>query len=184
MTEYEKMNSGITFNAGDPILIKKRVKAHKLCAEYNLLSSGRGKQQKSILSQLLPNIHSSCYIEPRFCCDYGGNIDFGHDVYLNFNCTILDCAKVSLGDRVKLGPNVQLYTVNHPLDAQERALGLQVAKPIIIAEDVWIGGGVIILPGVSIGARTVIAAGSVVTKDIPADVIAMGSPCRVKRSLI
>ncbi len=184
MSEYEKMCAGESFDAGDPILIKKRVKAHKLCAEYNLLSSGRGKQQKSILSQLLPNLNSSCYIEPRFCCDYGDNINFGNEVYLNFNCTILDCAEVSLGDRVKLGPNVQLYTVNHPLDAKQRASGMQVAKAITIAEDVWIGGGVIVLPGVSIGARSVIGAGSVVTKDVPADVVAMGSPCRVERSLI
>lgn len=124
------------------------------------------------------------WIEPPFHCDYGSNIILGDKVYFNFNCVILDCAAVTIGSNVCFGPAVQIYTATHPLNAIERRAGLEFAKSIEIADDVWIGGGAIICPGVRIGARSVIGAGSVVTRDVPADVIAAGNPCRALRTLM
>ncbi len=122
-------------------------------------------------------------IEPPFFCDYGTNITLGKKVFMNFNCVVLDVAPVQIGDFVLLGPAVQIYTATHPLQAAQRRLGLESGKKIIIGPDVWIGGGAIICPGVSIGARSVIGAGSVITKDIPEDVFAAGNPCQVRRPL-
>jgi maltose O-acetyltransferase len=123
------------------------------------------------------------WIEPPFYCDYGSNITLGDKVYFNFNCIILDIAPVVIGSGVMFGPAVQIYTATHPLNAAERNSGLEFGLPISIGDDVWVGGGAIICPGVKIGARSVIGAGSVVTKDIPEDVLAVGNPCRVIRAI-
>ena len=123
------------------------------------------------------------YIEPPFYCDYGSNIFLGNKVYMNFNCVILDCNIVRIGDGTMLGPAVQIYAATHPLDAAQRAAGPELAYPVTIGRDVWIGGGAIIGPGVTIGDNTTIGAGSVVVKDIPANVFAAGNPCKAIRQL-
>jgi maltose O-acetyltransferase len=134
-----------------------------------------------ILKKLIPFSGTGLWIQPPFYCDYGTNIKVGDKVFFNFNCVVLDVAQVTVGSRTLFGPNVQIYTATHPLDHAERATGLEYAKPITIGSDVWVGGNVVICPGVNIGDRSVIGAGSVVTNDIPADVIAAGNPCRVIR---
>lgn len=129
-------------------------------------------------------IGENVWIEPPFFCDYGQNIRVGANVFFNFNCVVLDVAPVEIGDNVLFGPNVQIYTATHPIDAATRRSGLEFGKPIRIGSDVWVGGSAIFNPGVTVGSRTVIGAGSVVTRDLPDDVFAAGNPCRVIRSLV
>ena len=134
-----------------------------------------------LINLLIPNQGKSCFVHAPFYCDYGTNIHLGKRVFFNFNCTVLDVTPVTIGDRTMIGPNVQLYTATHPLEAEPRASGTEFGKPITLGEDVWIGGNVTICPGITIGDRSVIGAGSVVTKDIPNDVFAAGNPCKVIR---
>ncbi|RYZ22021.1 MAG: sugar O-acetyltransferase, partial [Chitinophagaceae bacterium] len=136
-----------------------------------------------VLHELLPHAPLDLQIQAPFYCDYGTNISIGENVFFNFNCVVLDVAPVRIGNRTLIGPAVQIYTATHPMDAATRALGLEAGAPVTIGDDVWIGGGAIILPGVTIGDRSVIGAGSVVTKDVPPDVFAAGNPCRVVRAL-
>lgn len=128
-------------------------------------------------------VKGSFFIEPPFRCDYGYNIDVGENFYANYNCTILDCAQVLIGDNVLFGPNVSLFTAGHPIHLETRHEGLEFALPIVIGNDVWIGGGTIVNPGVTIGHNVVIGSGSVVTKHIPSDSIAVGNPCKVMRKI-
>ncbi|MEM9479845.1 MAG: sugar O-acetyltransferase [Verrucomicrobiota bacterium] len=181
-TEKEKMLAGELYDAQDPTLVKDRARCHALCATYSRTSDLQATDRKVLLRELLGR-ESDVYIQPPFFCDYGTNIHLGEKVYFNFNCVVLDVAKVTIGDRSLFGPAVQIYTASHPLNAKERASGLELAEPITIGADVWVGGGAIICPGVTIGDRTVIGAGSVVTRDIPADVIAAGNPARVLREV-
>jgi maltose O-acetyltransferase len=132
---------------------------------------------------LFPDSGKDLWLQPPFYCDYGYNIKLGDQVFFNFSCVLLDVAPIKIGDRTKIGPNVQIYTATHPINYKERASGLEYGKAISIGEDVWLGGSVVICPGVSIGERTIIGAGSVVTKDIPSDVFAAGNPCKVIRVL-
>jgi maltose O-acetyltransferase len=141
------------------------------------------EERSRILAELFGR-ETDATIQPPFYCDYGTNITLGKKVFFNFNCVVLDVAPVRISDYVLFGPSVQVYTATHPLSASERRMGLESGKPIVIGSDVWVGGGGILCPGVSIGARSIIGAGSVVTQDIPADVLAVGNPCRVLRSLI
>lgn len=141
------------------------------------------KERNEIISKLFSSVGKNCWIESPFICDYGYNIVVGDNFYANTNCTILDCAKVTIGDDVLIGPNVSFYTPNHAVDADERKAGYEISLPINIGNKVWIGGSVAILPGVSIGDNSIIGAGSVVTKDIPANVIAVGVPCKVIRQI-
>jgi maltose O-acetyltransferase len=182
-TEKEKMLAGELYNALDPQLLAERLRTQLLFQQLNATPANDVAERDRLLRTLLPHVGKELGLNSPFYCDYGTNITVGDQVFLNFNCTILDVAAVTIGSRTLLGPGVQIYTATHPLDYQERASGLESAKPIIIGEDVWIGGGVIICPGVTIGARAVIGAGSVVTKDIPADTLAVGNPCRVIRVL-
>jgi maltose O-acetyltransferase len=181
-TEKEKMLAGELYNAQDPQLLAERQRAQQLFQELNATPADQPARAR-LLRELLPHAGTELGLTSPFYCDYGTNITLGDQVYFNFNCTILDVAAVSIGSRTLFGPGVQVYTATHPLDYQERATGLEYAKPISIGEDVWVGGGAIICPGVSIGDRAVIGAGSVVTKDIPADTLAAGNPCRVIRVL-
>ena len=139
--------------------------------------------RRAILQQLLPEAAADLWLQPPFYCDYGYNLYIGERVFFNFNCVVLDVAPVHIGSRTMFGPNVQIYTATHPLDHAERSSGLEYARPINIGEDVWVGGSAVICPGVTIGDRAVIGAGSVVTKDIPADVFAAGNPCKVIRQI-
>lgn len=182
-TEKEKMLAGGLYDPRDPQLLGERRRARLLTKAFNDTSDDQGIERKKLLSELFGAMGKGTFIEPPFHCDYGGNIALGERVFFNFNCVILDVAQVTIGNHVMFGPGVQVYTATHPLDAEERRGGLESAKPIIIGDDVWIGGGAILCPGVTVGARTVIGAGSVVTKDIPADVFAAGNPCRVIRRL-
>jgi len=178
-SEKEKMLSGELYNPLDEELSQERIRARLLIAELNLSREDKPEERKKILSQLLPNFGKDLWLQPPFYCDYGTNIHGGDKVFFNFNCVILDVCEVYIGSRSLFGPNVQIYAASHPLIAKERAGGLENGMPVFIGDDVWVGGNVTICPGVKIGARAVIGAGSVVTKDIPEDAIAAGNPCRV-----
>ena len=183
-TELEKMLLGELYDPNDPALVLARRQVRNAIADFNRTRSEETEKRQSMLAQLLHSVGTNVYIEPPFFCDYGFNIQMGDNVYLNFNCVILDPARVTIGDNVMIAPNVQIYTATHPINHQERNAGLELAKEITVGSDVWIGGGSILCPGVTVGARSVIGAGSVVTRDIPADVVAVGNPCRVLRSIV
>jgi len=174
---------GELYNPTDPDLVLARQQARNAIAAFNHTRAEDTETRQIILTQLLGTVGTNAYIEPPFFCDYGSNIRLGDNVFINFNCVILDPARVTIGDNVMFAPNVQLYTATHPIDHRERNAGLELAKEIEVGSDVWIGGGSILCPGVTVGARSVIGAGSVVTRDIPADVVAVGNPCRVLRSI-
>jgi maltose O-acetyltransferase len=182
-TEKEKMLAGELYNALDKELSEDRLRTRLLIKDLNDTSENESELRGAILKQLLPNAGQGLWLQPPFYCDYGYNIRTGENVFFNFNCVVLDVTYVTIGARTLFGPNVQIYTANHPVDYRERASGLEFAKPIVIGEDVWVGGSAVICPGVTIGDRTVIGAGSVVTRDIPSDVFAAGNPCKVIRSL-
>jgi maltose O-acetyltransferase len=177
------MLSGELYNASDPVLASERRRARNLLKELNDSWDDQQDRRAEILRQLFCAVGSNLWIEPPFYCDYGSNIFLGDNVYFNFNCVILDPARVEIGNNVLVGPNVQIYTATHPLDPAQRRQLLEYAREIRIGSDVWIGGGAILCPGVSIGARSVIGAGSVVTKDVPEGVLAAGNPCRVIREV-
>ena len=183
-TEKQKMLAGELYDASDPQLSAKRSGARMLCKKYNDSSEEQSLLRKEILRELIGGYGKGLMIEPPFFCDYGSNISVGEKVYFNFNCVILDVNKVTIGSNVLFGPNVQIYTATHPMDFKTRAKWLELGKPITIGSDVWVGGGVVICPGVTIGDRSVIGAGSIVTRDIPSDSFAAGNPCKVIKSLI
>jgi maltose O-acetyltransferase len=182
-TEREKMLSGALYDASDPELVLARRRARDLLRTLNASRDEEIEERRRILRELLGAVGPGVYIEPPFWCDYGRNIALGDRVYFNFNCTILDPAPVTIGSDVFFGPNVQVYTATHPMDHLERKSGRELARPIVVESDVWIGGAAILCPGVRIGARSVIGAGSVVTRGVPPDVFAAGNPCRVIRGL-
>ena len=176
------MLSGNYYNAGDEELVRERNYARNLTFEFNHTRPNEKEKRQQILKQLL-NSKGWFHIEAPFNCDYGYNIEIGENFYANFGCIILDVNKVKIGNNVLLAPNVQIYTAAHPIDPTERLTGKEYAKPIVIGNNVWVGGGTIICPGVKIGDNVTIGAGSVVTKDIPDNVIAVGNPCRVIKSI-
>ena len=182
-TEWEKLQSGEIYNDFDQDLFNRRVEAKKLFRAYNRLADEEVESRNDIMKQLFKSVGSNVWIEPDFRCEFGKNISIGNDVYINFGCVILDCGPVTIGNQVLIGPNVGIYNANHALDAQERMDGALIPGKISIGNRVWIGGGTIILPGVTIGDDTVIGAGSIVTHDIPSGVVAVGNPCRVLRKL-
>lgn len=182
-TEKDKMLSGELYTPSDVELINERTRTRLLLQELNDCKEDNYDERINLLKKLFPNAGDNLSLQTPFYCDYGTNLYIGNDVFLNFNCIILDVMKVQIGDRTKIGPNVQIYTATHPIDYQERASGVEFAKPISIGNDVWLGGSVVICPGVSIGDRSVIGAGSVVTKNIPSDVIAVGNPCRIIKKI-
>jgi len=182
-TEKEKMLAGELYDPLDQQLSEERLRARLLIKALNDTREDQVEERTRILRDLIPNAGSGLWLQPPFYCDYGTNIKLGEKVFFNFNCVVLDVTEVSIGSRTLFGPNVQIYTATHPMDHAQRASGLEYAKPIVIGADVWIGGSVVICPGTTIGDRSVIGAGSVVTKDIPADVFAAGNPCRVIRTL-
>jgi maltose O-acetyltransferase len=182
-TEKEKMLAGELYLSTDPELFAERARARKLLRAYNQSTEDELKLRGPLLSQLLGKVGTGVWIEPPFHCDYGSHIQLGDRVFMNFQCLILDCNPVTVGDGVSLGPGVHIYAATHPLDADERAKGPELARPVTIGAKVWIGGGSIICPGVTIGEGSTIGAGSVVVRDIPPYVFAAGNPCRVIRSL-
>lgn len=182
-TEKQKMLSGELYDPLDKQLSEERLQARLLIKELNDSSEDQVEKREQILKALLPNAGEDTCLQPPFYCDYGNNIVLGDKVFFNFNCVVLDVMKVEIGSRTLIGPNVQIYTATHPLNYRERAAGVEFAKPVTIGKDVWIGGSAVICPGVRIGDRTVIGAGSVVTKDLPSNVFAAGNPCKVIREL-
>lgn len=182
MTEKEKMIAGELYEPLDPQLCQERQRCRELCLILNASREDQPEERKRLLGELF-GYDTDAWIQPPFFCDYGTNITLGRKVFFNFNCIVLDVTRVTIGDFTLFGPAVQIYTAMHPISAAERRGGLEFAKPIVIGSDVWVGGGAIICPGVTIGDRSIIGAGSVVTRSIPADVFAAGNPCRVIRSL-
>ena len=180
-SEKQKMLAGQDYDALDAELVSERQRARRLCRAFNISTEEQASERKRILHELFAACGRSVYIEPPFYCDYGNNTRLGDEVFFNFNCTILDCAAVTMGDRVLLGPSVQIYTATHPLPASERRKGMESAQAIEIGSDVWIGGGAILCPGVTVGSGSVIGAGSVVTHDVPDNCVAVGNPCQVIR---
>ncbi|MCF6224320.1 MAG: sugar O-acetyltransferase [Flavobacteriaceae bacterium] len=183
MTEKNKMLTGALYNPNDKVLVEERHKARILFQKINALNDNHIKERRKLIYSLLTNANKGLWIEPPFYCDYGYNIKIGKNVFMNYNCCILDSAKVTIGNNVMFAPNVQIYTATHPLDAKTRNSWLEYAKTITIGNDVWLGGGVIVCPGVTIGDGAVIGAGSVVTKDIPNDVVAVGNPAKVIKKI-
>eukprot|EP01066_Platyproteum_vivax_P002254 Platyproteum_vivax@DN12755_c0_g1_i1.p1 len=178
MTEKDKMLSGQLYDASDGVLVKERLEARDVVYQYNHSLPSKSSYRVELLKKLFGKTGKNIEIEPSFNCDYGYNIKVGENFYANFNCVILDVMEVNIGNNVMLGPAVQIYTATHPLDPTERSKMLESAKPISIGNEVWIGGGAIILPGVCIGNGVTIGAGSIVTKDIPDRVFAAGNPCK------
>lgn len=184
MTEKEKAAAGHLYDANnDPALLAERRACKTLCHELNGLSPLNEHDRNALLQRLLGTAGTGLVIETPFMCDYGYNIHTGHGVYFNTGCVILDEAPVKFGHHVFVGPQCGFYTAIHPLDARRRNAGLERALPISVGNDVWIGGHVTVLPGVSIGDGAVVGAGSVVTRDVPPRVVAAGNPCRVLRRL-
>ena len=185
-SERNKMLSGQLYDAGDPELVAARRRARELMAQLNgasLADYWNPDARRSLYRELFGAVGNQVVIEPPFFCDYGSNIYLGSRVFFNFSCVVLDPAEVHIGNDVLFGPGVHIYTATHPLDADERRSGLEFALPVYIGNDVWVGGGAIICPGVRIGDGTVIGAGAVVTKDVPPGVLAAGNPCRVIREI-
>lgn len=181
--EMRKMYAGEPYIGGVPLLYEMRSKAKSLCFKFNQTKIGKRKTRMAILKKLFGKTGEWVMAEPPFHCDYGCNIRVGEWFYMNTGCVILDHNIVEIGDNVMFGPLVQIYAVNHPVDAKERMEYKMIGLPVKIGNKVWIGGGAIILAGVTIGDNTTIGAGSVVTKSIPANVFAAGNPCRVIRRL-
>ncbi len=183
LSEWEKMQRGEIYNDFDQDLFNRRVVAKKLFRAYNQTSDDAVEERRRIMTELFKSVGENVWIEPDFRCEFGKNIAIGNDVYINFGCVILDCGQVTIGNNTLIGPNVGLFSGNHTTDAEERAAGGLIPKPITIGNRVWLCGNVSIVPGVSIGDDTIIGAGSVVTHDIPSGVIAAGNPCRVLRKI-
>lgn len=184
MTEKEKMLKGEIYNANyDEEIIKERTHAQEVCFEYNNIKPSELKKREEILRNLFKTVGDNILIEQSFWCDYGYNISVGDNFYMNHNGVILDAAKVEFGDNVFIGPNCGFYTAIHPIEVELRNQGLEYAKPIKVGSNVWFGGNVVVLPGVTIGDNVTIGAGSIVTKDIPSNVVAYGNPCTVARTI-
>lgn len=183
MTEKEKMIAGKPYMASDKELQRARLEAQRLCYRYNQIDPKNYKERKALIRGLFANTDSLFCVEQPFYCDYGFNISIGNNFFSNYHLTILDCANVTIGDNVMFGPNVAIYTAGHPIHADTRNTGLEYAFPVKIGNNVWIGGNTVINPNVTIGDNTVIGSGSVVTKDIPANVIAVGNPCKILREI-
>lgn len=169
--------------ANDPELVELRLAAAQHLHRFDRSAPQDSEARAQIVTDLLGAVGPGCEIYPPFHCDYGKHIKAGKNLYINVNCTILDCNRVTIGDDVLIAPNVQIYTAYHPIDPAVRLTGVEMAAPITIGHNVWLGGGAIVCPGVTIGDNTTIGAGSVVTKSMPSNVVAVGNPCRVIRAV-
>lgn len=193
MTELQKMLSGYEFDAADNEIYERSLKAQRYIRTLNTLDPGRSEQQQSILKQLVGYIGLEVHLQIPFFCTFGFNINIRSNTVIDMNCVFLDYNNITIGEGVLIGPCVNIYTITHPISAQKRkkiapdqngtSLYNTTANPVKIGDNVWIGGGTIILPGVTIGNNTTIGAGSIVTRSIPSDVLALGNPCRVLRNL-
>ena len=182
MTEKEKQEAGYLYTPTEDMK-KHRFSIQDACMEYNKLLPSQVKERRDFLANILGKVGKNCNILPPFKCDYGYHIELGENFFANYNFIVLDGNYVKIGDNVWIAPNVGIYAAGHPFDMEERIGGLEYAFPITIGDNVWIGGGVSIIGGVTIGKNSIIGAGSVVTKDIPEGVLAVGNPCRVVRKI-
>lgn len=182
-SEKQRMLAGALYLSQDPELLEDRRRARTLLRAYNATGPDEAELRRTLLGQLFGRVGPRVEIEPPFHCDYGYNITAGDNLYMNFGCVVLDCVAVTIGENVLFGPYVQVYAAHHPLDPSVRRSGRELAAPVAIGDDVWIGGGATLCPGIRIGAGTTIGAGSVVTRDLPARVLAAGNPCRVIREI-
>lgn len=183
MSNKEKMLNGEYYISWDEELTLEREKAKDLLFEFNNTRPSLRAERETIIRNMFGGVGKNCWIESPFNCDFGYNITVGDNFYTNTNCCILDCAKVTIGNNVWIGPNVGIYTPNHAFDSKERSDGYEKSLPIVIGDNVWIGGGVNIIGGVRIGENSIIGSGSVVTKDIPAGVIVAGNPAKIIREI-
>jgi len=181
ISERQKMIAGEPYDPGDPELQADQAAAKQWMARYNAAMAASPAERRDLLRQRMGEVAEGVVVRPPFHCDYGYNIRLGRNVFLNFNCIILDVCEVEIGDGTQIGPGVQVLTADHPRDAAERARGIEFGRPITIGRNVWIGGGALILPGVVIGDDAVIGAGAVVTRDVPPGATAIGNPARVRR---
>ena len=183
MTEKEKMLAGLLYDPRDPELMQDAARSRRLTRLYNNTTEEQIGYRTQLLKELFGSTGENLYIEPPFRCDYGSNIYIGERFYANFDCIILDVAEVHIGKNCLFGPRVCIYTPCHPIDTDIRNMGIECGKSVVIGDNVWIGGSAVINPGVTIGSNTIIGSGSVVTKDIPDHVIAVGNPCKVLRPI-
>ena len=184
MTDYEKMHSGEIYNPSDDTIFEEQIKCLDRLYDFNATRPTELEKRAEMLKEMLAEVGENCYIEPPFRSNWGGkHVHLGNNVYFNFNATLVDDTHIYIGDSTLIGPNVTLATAGHPILPELREKALQFNLPIHIGKNCWLGAGVIVLPGVTIGDNTVIGAGSVVTKDIPANVVAVGNPCKVLREI-
>lgn len=184
MTDKERMEQGKLYFPNDASILEEQMNCLELLYDFNQTRPSESQKRKELLQKMFAEIGEGCYIEPPFHANWGGkHVHFGKSVYANFNLTIVDDTEVFVGDHVMFGPNVTLATAAHPIHPGLRAKAAQYNRPIHIGNNVWLGSGVMVMPGVSIGDNTVIGAGSVVTKNIPSNVVAVGNPCRVLREI-
>lgn len=183
MSEFEKMVAGKFYDPSDSSVAVARSRARVFMERYNATKDGEFEVRDSLLREYLGRVGAAPYMEPPFRCDYGCNIRIGNAFYCNFDCLFLDSAPIEIGDHVMLGPGVHIYTPCHPLQRDDRKSGAEYAKPVVIGNDVWIGGRAVICPGVTIGDGAVVGAGAVVTKDVPKDCVVAGNPAVVIRSI-
>ena len=182
-TDKEKMVAGRLYRCADAELVAARIHARQVVRAYNSSDPAAEVERRALLAGLFAQLGAGAVLEPPFHCDYGWNISLGDGAYVNVNCVILDCAAVTIGALALIGPGVHLCAATHPVDPAQREAGHEYALPILLGRNVWIGAGVVIGAGVTVGDNSVVGAGSVVTGDVPADVVAAGSPCRVLRHL-
>ncbi|GAA2517817.1 sugar O-acetyltransferase [Streptomyces levis] len=182
-TNLERMEAGDLYIADDPEIAHRQQRAVRLAARYQAVYAEDAEAAQPVLAELLGSVAAGAHVRPPLYVDYGSNITIGARTFVNFNLTALDVAAITIGEDCQIGPNVQLLTPTHPLEPGPRRDKLEAARPITIGDNVWLGGGVIVCPGVTVGDDSVIGAGAVVTKDVPAGVVALGNPARVVRSL-
>jgi maltose O-acetyltransferase len=182
-SEYELMLANEMYSPADEHLLSMRQTARRLMYRLNQSDPDNQSERRSVLLELLGKIGINSEIEPPFYCDYGSLIFLGENVFINFNCVFLDCNRITVGDNCMFAPGVQILTAYHPLEIVPRNSGRELAAPVMIGNNVWFGGGVIVCPGVTIGDGAVIGAGSIVTRDIPANSLALGNPARVIRQI-
>lgn len=182
-SERERMLAGEPYDPFDPELVADRERARESFRLYNRTTETDHESRELILRELLGAVGDDPFVEPPFRCDYGEQITVGDDLFANFGCVFLDVCSVTFGDRCLLGPGVHVYTATHPLDAAARAAGVEYGEPVSAGDDVWIGGRAVVNPGVSIGDRSVVASGAVVTRDVPDDVVVQGNPAEVVKGL-
>lgn len=181
--QKNKMLAGELYNASDPELNAAHLRAQEMLARFNSTSADDDEERRNLLRDLFAHFGEGTVLRPTLRCDYGFNISIGEKAFINFDCVMLDCNHIAIGDEVQLAPGVHIYTATHPIDAKQRRAGFEYALPVAVKDGAWLGGGAIVCPGVTIGENTVVGAGSVVTRDLPANVVAVGNPCRILRTL-